>query len=59
VNSNVAIREISAERPLLAAALEERTGAIKCEGGNVEVQWSNITHCLLDTMSDLVGKVDR
>jgi hypothetical protein len=25
----------------------------------VEVQWSNIEKCVLDTMSDLVGKVER
>jgi hypothetical protein len=25
---------------------------------NVEVQWNNIKKCVLDTMSDLIGKVD-
>jgi hypothetical protein len=25
----------------------------------VEVQWNNIKKCVLDTMSDLVGKVER
>jgi hypothetical protein len=24
----------------------------------VEVQWNNITKCVLDTTSDLIGKVD-
>jgi len=26
---------------------------------NVKVQWNNIKKCVLDTMSDLKGKVDR
>jgi len=25
----------------------------------VKVQWNNIKKCVLDTMSDLIGKVDR
>jgi hypothetical protein len=40
-------------------SLEEELGAIKCESGNVEVQWNNIKKCVLDTMSNLVGKVKR
>jgi type I site-specific restriction endonuclease len=39
--------------------LEEKLGAIKCERGNVEVQWNNIKKCVLDTMIDLVEKVER
>jgi hypothetical protein len=38
---------------------EEKLGAIKCESGNVEVQWNNIKKCVLDTISGLVGKVER
>ena len=30
-----------------------------CESGNVEVQWNNIKECVLDTISDLVGKVEK
>jgi hypothetical protein len=26
---------------------------------NVEVQWNNIKKCVLDTISDLVGKVEK
>jgi Zn-dependent M16 (insulinase) family peptidase len=37
-------------------SLEEKLVAIKCESGNVEVQWNNIKKCVLDTMSDLVEK---
>jgi hypothetical protein len=40
-------------------SLEEKLGVIKCESGNVEVQWNNIKKCVLDAMSDLVGKVER
>jgi hypothetical protein len=29
------------------------------QNGNVEIQWNNIKKCMLDTMSDLVGKVYR
>jgi hypothetical protein len=39
--------------------LEEKLGAIGCESGNVEVQWNNIKESVLDTISDLVGKVER
>jgi hypothetical protein len=39
--------------------LEGKLGEIGCESGNVEVQWNNIKECVLDTMRDLVGKVDR
>jgi hypothetical protein len=38
-------------------SLEEKVGAIKC--GIVEAQWNSIKKCVLDTMSDLVGKVER
>ena len=27
--------------------------------GNVGVQWNNIKECVLDTISDLVGKVEK
>ena len=39
--------------------LEEKLGAIKCESGNAEVQWNNIKECELDTLGDLVGKVEK
>jgi hypothetical protein len=37
----------------------EKLGAIECESCNVEVQWNNIKKCVLDAMSDLVGKVKK
>jgi len=39
--------------------LEGIIGAIECDSGNVEVQWHNIKKCVLDTLSDLVGKVEK
>ena len=39
--------------------LEEKLGPIGCESGNAEVQWKNIKECVLDTISDLVGKVEK
>ena len=39
--------------------LEEKLGAIECESVNAEVQWKNIKECVLDTISDLVGKVEK
>ena len=39
--------------------LEEKLGAIECESGNAEVQWKNIKECVLDTISDLVGRVEK
>jgi hypothetical protein len=39
--------------------LQEKLSKIKCQSGNLEVQWNNIKKCVLDSMSDLVGKDDR
>jgi len=39
--------------------LEEKLGATGCDTGNVEVQCNNINECVLDTISDLVGKVEK
>jgi hypothetical protein len=39
--------------------LERKLGAIECDSGNVEVLWNNIKECVLDTLSDLVGKVKK
>jgi hypothetical protein len=36
--------------------LDEKLCAIKCESGNVEVQWNNIKKCVLATMSDWLEK---
>jgi len=39
--------------------LEEKLGAIGCDSGNVEEQWNNIKECVLDTISDPAGKVEK
>jgi hypothetical protein len=39
--------------------VEGKLGAIECDSGNVEVQWNNIKECVLDTLSDLVGKIKK
>jgi hypothetical protein len=39
--------------------LEGKLGVIECDSGNGEVQWYNIKECVLDTLSDLVGKVKK
>jgi hypothetical protein len=53
------LEKLYAQRQEVHDSLEEKLGAIKCESGNVEVQWNNIKKCVLDTMSDVVGKVER
>ena len=40
-------------------SLEGRHGAIERDSGNIEVQWNNIKECVLNTLSDLVGKVEK
>jgi len=39
--------------------LERKLSAIECDSGNVEVHWNNIKECVLDTLSDLVRKVEQ
>ena len=39
--------------------LEGKVCATECDSGNVEVQWNNRKECVLDTLSDLVGKVEK
>ena len=51
--------KLCAERQRVQNILEEKLGAIECESGNAEVQWKNIKECVLDTSSNLVGKVEK
>jgi hypothetical protein len=53
------LEKLCAQRQIVHDRLKEILGVIKCESGNVEVQWNSIKKCVLDTMSDLVGKVER
>jgi hypothetical protein len=43
------LEKLYAQRQVVHDRLEEQLGAIKCESGNVEVQWNNIKKCVLDT----------
>ena len=51
------MEKLYAQRQRVQDTLEENLGAIGCDSGNVEAQWNNIKECVLDTISDLDGKV--
>ena len=51
--------KLYAQRQRLQETLEEKLSAIECESGNTEVHLNNIKECMLDTISDLVGKVEK
>jgi hypothetical protein len=53
------LEKLHAQRQRVQDTLEEKLTAIECENGNAEVQWKNLKECLLDTISDLVGKVEK
>jgi len=53
------LEKLYAQRLRVKDTLEEKLGAIGCDSGNVEVQWNNIKECVLDTISDLVAKVEK
>jgi len=51
--------KLYAQQKRVQDTLEEKLGATGCECGNVEVQWNSIKECVLNTISDLVGKVEK
>jgi type I site-specific restriction endonuclease len=53
------LEKLYAQRQRVQDTIEEKLGAIGCDSGNVEVQWNYIKGCVLDTISDLVGKVEK
>jgi len=53
------LEKLYAQRQSVQDTLEEKLGAIECESGNAEVPWKNIKECVLDTISDLAGKVEK
>ena len=53
------LEKLCAEKQRVQNILEEKLGAIEWESENAEVQWKNIKECVLDTISDLVGKVEK
>jgi hypothetical protein len=40
------LAKLYAQQQKVHDRLEEKLGAIKCESGNVEVQWNNIKKCV-------------
>jgi hypothetical protein len=53
------LEKLYTQKQTVQDTLERKLGAIECDSGNVEVQWNNIKKCVLDTLSDLVGKVKK
>jgi hypothetical protein len=53
------LEKLYAQRQRVQGTLEEKLSTFECESGNAEVRWKNITECVLDTISDLVGKVEK
>jgi len=53
------LEKLYAQRQRVQDNLEEKLCAIECESGNAEVQWNNIKECMLDTINDVVGKVEK
>ena len=53
------LEKLYAQRQRVQDTIEEKLGIIGCDSGNVEMQWKNTKECVLDTISDLVGKVDK
>jgi len=53
------LEKLYAQQQRVQDTLEEKLGAVGCESGNGEVQWNNIEECVLDTISDLVPKVEK
>jgi hypothetical protein len=53
------LEKLYTQKQRVQDTLEGKLGAIGCDSGNVEVQWNNIKECVLDTLSDLVGKVEK
>ena len=53
------MEKLYTNRQKVQDTVEKKFGLIGCESGNAEVQWNNIKECALDTISDLVGKVEK
>jgi len=53
------LEKLYTQKQRVQDTLEEKLGAIECDRGKDEVQWNNIKECVLDTFSDLGGKVEK
>ena len=51
------MEKLYAQRKRVQETLEAKLCAIECERRHAEVLWNNVKECMLDTISDLVGKV--
>jgi hypothetical protein len=52
------LEKLYGERQRVQNILEEKLGAFECESGNAEKKKKNIIECVLDTISDLIGKIE-
>jgi hypothetical protein len=53
------LEKLCTQKQTVQDTLEKKLSAIECDSGNVEAQWNNIKECVVDTLSDLVGKVEN
>jgi hypothetical protein len=53
------LEKLYTQKQTVQDTVERKVGAIECDSGNVEVQWYNIKEWVLNTLSDLVGKVEK
>jgi len=53
------LEKLYTQKQRVQDTLEGKLGAIWCDSGNAEEQRNNIKECLLDTISDLVRKVEK
>ena len=53
------LEKLYAQRQSVQDTLEVKLSAIECVSGSAEVQWKNTKECVLDTISDLVGKENQ
>jgi hypothetical protein len=53
------LEKLNTQKQTLQDTLEGKLSAIECESENDKVQWNNIKECVLDTLSDLVRKVEK
>ena len=51
--------KLCAQRQSVQDTLEEKFVLFECEGMSAEVQWKNTKQCVLNNISDLVGKVKK
>jgi hypothetical protein len=53
------LEKLYTQKQRVQDTLEGKLGATECDSGNVEVQWNIIKECVLDILSELVGKVEK